>query len=90
MHTYPADFISGAVAMGHLVAGLFFLRFWRRTGDSLFLIFAIAFWLLTANVAAFSLGGIPRGDGWVYLLRLAAFVLIIAAIVNKNLRHKGR
>jgi hypothetical protein len=88
--SYPADFILGATAMGYLVAGLFFLRFWRRTRDGLFLTFAIAFWLLTANSAAFALAGIPRGQSWVYLLRLAAFILIIEAIISKNLRGGRR
>jgi hypothetical protein len=88
MHSYPADFVSGAIAMGFLVIGLFFLRFWRRTHDGLFLIFAIAFWLLTANGAAFALAGIARGEAWVYLLRLVAFILIIAAILSKNLRTR--
>jgi hypothetical protein len=86
MDRYPADFISGAVAMGYLVVGLFFLKFWRRTGDGLFLIFAVAFWLLMATTATFVLGGIARGSGWVYLPRLAAFILIIAGIVGKNIR----
>ena len=40
------DFLSGAITMGFLVAGFFFLRFWKRTRDSLFLAFAAAFWLL--------------------------------------------
>jgi hypothetical protein len=37
------DFVAGAVTMGFAVAGLFFLRFWRRTTDGLFLAFAAAF-----------------------------------------------
>ena len=87
MHHYPADFMAGAVAMGYLVVGLFFLRFWRRTGDRLFLVFAFAFWLLTAHVAAFTLAGIPR-EGSLYIIRLAAFALIIAGMVGKNLRRR--
>ena len=39
-------FISGMVAAGFLVAGLFFIRFWRKTHDQLFISFALAFWLL--------------------------------------------
>ena len=90
MHTYPAEFILGTITMSYLVVGLFFLRFWHRTRDSLFLIFAIAFWLLTANYGAFALGGIARGAGWVYLPRLLGFLLIIGAIVNKNLSRKAK
>ena len=40
------DFLSGAVAFGFFVCGLFFLRFWRRTRDELFMAFALAFGLL--------------------------------------------
>jgi uncharacterized protein DUF5985 len=31
------DFLSGAVALAYLVAGVYFLRFWRVTRDRLFL-----------------------------------------------------
>jgi hypothetical protein len=29
------NFLSGALTMGFLIAGLFFLRFWKRTRDGL-------------------------------------------------------
>jgi hypothetical protein len=81
------DYVSGAITMGHAIAGLFFLRFWTRTRDGLFLAFACAFWLLALNQALVALAGIPREEqSWIYLIRLAAFTLIIIAIVRKNLR----
>ena len=43
------DFLSGAVTIGYVLAALFFVRFWRRTADRLFLAFAIAFGLLALN-----------------------------------------
>jgi hypothetical protein len=80
------DYLSGIITMGYFVAGMFFFRFWRRTSDSLFLIFGGAFWLMALNQAIVTLSGIPREEqSWVYLLRLAAFCLIIAAIVFKNM-----
>ncbi|MGH7035616.1 MAG: DUF5985 family protein, partial [Stellaceae bacterium] len=88
MTHYSEDFILGAVAMGYLIVGLFFLRFWRQTSDGLFLAFAAAFWVLAASEAAFGLG-LSRGNSWIYLLRLAAFVLIIGAILGKNLGRAG-
>ena len=36
----------GAIAMASAVVALFFVRFWRETGDRLFAIFALAFLLL--------------------------------------------
>lgn len=78
-------FISGAVAAGFLVSGLFFLRFWRRTGDGLFISFALAFWLLGLGQALVALTDIPVEErSWIYLIRLAAFLLILLAIFRKN------
>ena len=83
------DFISGAVTLGFVIAGLFFLRFWRRTGDGLFLAFAFAFWLLGLNQALLALSNIPVEErSWLYLFRLAAFALILVAIGWKNRRTR--
>lgn len=84
---YPTwiDFLSGAVTLGFVVAGLFFLRFWRKTRDGLFLAFAFAFWLMGAAQALLALGGMPVEErSWVYLIRLAAFAIILAAIARNN------
>jgi hypothetical protein len=81
------EFISGAITTGFVVAGLFFLRFWTRTRDSLFAAFACAFWLLALNQALVGLEAIPREElSWIYLIRLAAFTFIIVAIIDKNRR----
>jgi hypothetical protein len=81
-----ADFVSGMIAMGFAVCAVFFLRFWRRTRDSLFLVFSIAFLLLALNQALSTLLGLLLEErSWLYLLRLAAFLIIIAAIVRKNI-----
>lgn len=83
---HPYEFIGGALTTGYVVLGLFFLKFWRRTRDSLFLMFAWAFWLLAANGFAISMSdGYDVDVGWTYVLRLLAFVLIIIAIVRKNI-----
>ena len=82
------QFTSGLITMGFLVAGLFFLRFWSRTGDFLFAAFALAFWLLALNQGILAVADIPLEErSWIYLLRLAAFTLIIAAVVSKNRRR---
>lgn len=78
-------FLSGAVTFGFLLAALYFLRFWRRTSDFLFAAFAGAFALLGLNQALLALSNIAAEErSWVYVLRIAAFVLIIAAIAMKN------
>jgi hypothetical protein len=79
------NFMSGMVAAGFLVSGLFFLRFWRRTHDGLFIAFALAFWLLGLGQTLVALTDIPVEErSWIYLLRLAAFSLILIAIFRKN------
>lgn len=77
--------VSGAIAMGYAVAGLFFLRFWRETRDRLFLIFSGAFWILGIQRLAltFTRDMVEDHTG-LYLVRLFAFLLILAAIVDKN------
>lgn len=85
----PTTFVGGALSVASLIAALFFLKFWRRTRDSLFLAFAAAFVLLALNQAVPVLFGIPdEALGGVYLLRLAAFLLIIFAILRKNLARR--
>jgi Family of unknown function (DUF5985) len=89
MMTYPGmEFVSGAIAMGHLTAAIFFARFWVRTRDLLFVAFAIAFSLLALNQVLSALAGVPREEqSWIYLIRLAAFALIAAAIAHKNVKR---
>jgi hypothetical protein len=85
------QFVWGLITMGYAIAGLFFLRFWVRTRDGLFAIFALAFWLLAANQGLVAItGGTREEQTWFYLLRLAAFVLIIFAVVVKNRRGASR
>lgn len=84
-------FPAGAVAMGYVVVTLFFLRFWMRTKDELFLAFASAFGLLALNAALPTVLNMPLEErSWVYLLRLAAFSLLIVAILRKNMRGGQR
>jgi hypothetical protein len=81
------EFLSGAVTFGFLVAAGFFLRFWRKTSDRLFLAFAAAFVLFALNqFLAAALAVVSEPTSVVYALRVLGFVLIIAAIVDKNLR----
>ena len=83
-------FLSGLVTMGFAVAGLFFLRFWKRTHDKLFLTFAGAFWLLGLVQALLALTDYPIEErSFFYLIRLAAFILILLAIWRKNREARG-
>lgn len=80
------DFFSGAAALSFVVAGGYFLRFWRKTGDRLFFSFAVAFWLLALNQTIAAMLGVDDArTGYAYLLRVIGFIVILAAIVGKNL-----
>ncbi len=82
-------FMSGAITMGFLVATLFFVRFWRNTGDRFFLAFGTAFALLALNqTLAQLIGAADERVSYTYLLRVLGFVLILAAIVDKNISRK--
>jgi hypothetical protein len=83
-------FLWGATSLGCWVIGLFFLRFWRVTGDRLFAFFAIAFWMLCLNwiVLAF----LATGDELrhlAYAMRVLAFLVMIAGILDKNRPGRG-
>ncbi len=83
-------FMAGANAMAYGLAGLFFLRFWTRSGDRLFLAFAGAFWLLTLQTCT-ALIDIPDEPwSWTYLFRVSAYLLIIVAILAKNRPRSNR
>jgi hypothetical protein len=85
-------FVNGMNAMAAIVACLYFVRFWRQTADRFFACMAVAFALLALNwivLAVFD----PSSEfrPLVYALRLIAFLVIIAAIVDKNLgNHRSR
>jgi hypothetical protein len=78
-------YLSGMVTAGFMACGLFFARFWWRSRDLLFLAFAAAFWLLALNAALVVLvTGSDENKSWLYLLRVAAYVLIAIAVIRKN------
>lgn len=81
-------FIRGAIAMGFAVAGLFFLRFWKETRDRLFGFFALAFFVLSINRAVITFAGLNSDVPYtLYVIRLIAFLIILYAIVDKNMRR---
>lgn len=78
-------YMAGVASAGFVAVGLFFVKFWLRTRDGLFLAFAAAFLLMALGQAVTALADIPDENiSAVYLLRLAAFLLIIWAVLRKN------
>lgn len=83
-----AGLVAGVLSCGYVVAGAFFLRFWARTREPLFAIFAGAFWLMALNQALPVLLDLSTEEqSGAYLLRATAYVMISVAIVFKNLRR---
>jgi hypothetical protein len=67
------------------MCALFFLRFWTRTREPLFLAFAVAFLMLGSVQAILALASFSTEEqSSIYLIRLAAFLIIITAILHKN------
>jgi uncharacterized membrane protein HdeD (DUF308 family) len=71
--------------MGNLVAGIFFLRYWRDGQDLFFLLFALSFFVQTVDRVLLALSAHPNeGHPWNYGVRLVAYLLIIVAVLVKN------
>lgn len=79
-------FFLGALMMGFATASLFFFKFYRATRDRLFVWFSVAFFLLAVNQLAFAMVNDRDEQVAVYVLRFLAFLMILAAIVDKNRR----
>ncbi len=83
------QFFLGLLTMASAVAALFFARYWKVSGDRLFAFFALAFAAMTANwIGLSAVDPALEAQHYVYLVRLLAFALIIAGIVDKNRRDK--
>jgi hypothetical protein len=96
MRPLISQFLSGGITIGFLAIGYFFLRFWKKTHDSLFAVFAASFWvlaiervLLLATLSGTDLDA-PTHEmrPYVYMIRFFAFMLIIAAFLLKNRRAR--
>ena len=82
-------FLLGVIATASITAGVFFLKFWRNTGDSFFLAFAASFVIEGLNRSAVLLVEKPsEGTPWTYLIRLLSLLLILGAILKKNYGKK--
>jgi len=80
-------FVAGILVLGYVVAALFFARFWKESRDRLFLFFAAGFALLAIQRTTLAIAYLlPVPLTTHYVLRLAAFVVILAGILDKNRR----
>lgn len=85
------QFMWGALSMGSTIVALLFVRYRSLSAERLFTYFAAAFaalalnWLLLAIIDPY-----VEHRHFAYVLRLAAFMLIIFGIVDKNVRGTPR
>jgi len=80
-------FLWGALTMSSALAALFFLRFWRMTGDRFFVFFALAFVAIGLNWAMSAILNVADEQHvYLYVVRLIGFLLIIVGILDKNRR----
>ena len=76
-------------AMGFGLAGLFFVRFWRKTGNRLFALFSLALFVMSANRIELARSAVlGTGGDHSYWIRFVAFALILTAILDKNWYRK--
>lgn len=80
-----SDFLQGATALASMGVALFFWKYWRTTGDRLFMAFSLAFGVFALNRVLLSVLD-PQSEArtWIYLVRALTFVLIAAAVIDKN------
>ncbi|HKQ49486.1 MAG TPA: DUF5985 family protein [Phycisphaerae bacterium] len=80
------EFTYGALVMASAIISLFFLRYWRRSRDTLFIYFSAAFLALGLNWLALAFADRDEPQTSLYIMRLLAFGLIVIGIWNKNRR----
>ena len=85
MNTPLHSFLSGSIFVAAWVIALFFLRFWRKTGDRLFILFSFSFFLLGLERIALVFLDIPdESKPLIYVIRLLSYISIFLAILDKN------
>jgi hypothetical protein len=85
-------FFAGICVATFSASAVFFLKFWLASRDSFYLMFAIAcslfaidrFIVVIMSYILHQLSPENESGSWIYLIRLTAFILISAAVWQKN------
>lgn len=78
-------FLLGVVTTAFLTTATFFFVYWRRSRDSLFLNFAVAFAMEAFNDASLLGAAHPNDPNrWYFIVRLLSFLIILVGILKKN------
>lgn len=79
------QFLWGALFTAAAILACQLFRAWRKTRDRLFLAFSAAFALLSLHWGALGvLNPSTEARHALYLIRFAAFAVLIVAIIDKN------
>jgi hypothetical protein len=88
-HTLRCPFIQELPPYWAQIVSLYFLKFWRVTGDRFFLFFSASFLIESINRGLFWKALEPsEGIETYYILRLIEYSLILIAVLDKNRRKK--
>lgn len=87
MHDALLALYGGCIA-AFTVIGLVFVRYWINQRERLFGFFAAAFWCFALGFLIRVVLGIDEHRPFVFIPRLIGFLLIIAAIFDKNRRAR--
>lgn len=92
------SFLSGIYMITFLSSGLFFLKYYKASGDRFFGLFSgacamlaverVVLLILSDPLARQPLEIGPR-ESWVFIFRLVAFMIILFAVIDKNKRQRS-
>lgn len=82
--THTGNILLGAIAATTFAIGLFFLKYWRSSGDRFYLLFSASFLIEAVNRAAMGTIGSSELEPLHYSIRLLTYGLIVIAIWDKN------
>lgn len=83
------NFMTGGNAMACLIISFFFWRYYLKVYDRFFLFFSLAFLSFALERITIVVGQVQSEYfAAIYSIRLAGFVLIILAILDKNRKIK--
>lgn len=78
-------FLLGMLVAFSVTIALLFLKLWHQTRDRLFAFFSAAFVILAIDwLAPVIINPRHESQHYLFIIRLVAFVMIIAGIVAKN------
>ena len=82
-------YMWGVLATSCLVVAMFFLHYWRDSRERLFMFFSAAFALMAVQWTASALSGTDeKHHAYLLILRILAFLCIIAGIMDRNRKDR--